>query len=150
MDGVFSGHDDDGGVLIDEVLPPGAGSYDCDGDGYVGSTEDHVFGAGTRRDQDACGVSAWPSDFASGGTPDSTNRITLGDLTSFLAPTRRLDTSPGDAGYDVRWDLSPGPGALTKVINLGDLTTLLAGPTGSPPMLFGARAFNGPACPWAP
>jgi len=33
---------------------------------------------------------------------------------------------------------------------VNDLTALLAGSSGNPPMLGGARAFNGPACPWAP
>jgi hypothetical protein len=97
-----------------------------------------------------CGLSRWPSDFLWGGLPDSTNRATLSDLTSFLGPTRRLDTSPGDAGYDKRWDLTPGRGILPKWINLNDITALLGGPSGYPPMLGGQRAFNGPQCPYPP
>jgi hypothetical protein len=31
-----------------------------------------------------------------------------------------------------------------------DLTALIAGASGFPPMLGGVKAFNGPACPWAP
>jgi hypothetical protein len=31
-------------------------------------------------------------------------------------------------------------------INISDLSTLLAGATGFPPMLGGSRAFNGAAC----
>ena len=69
------------------------------------------------------------------------------DVTSFVAPApRKLDKSPGDAGYDVRWDLVPGSVA-GKHINLVDMTSLT---TASPPMLNGMRAYGGPACPWAP
>ena len=148
LDGAFAGTDDDLDGLIDEALPAGAASHDCDGDGFTGNAEDNVFGAGTLRDQDPCGVSAWPADFISGGIPNSTNRLTVTDLTSFLAPARHLNTSPGDSGFDVRWDLTPGKGLFTTVINVNDLTSLLAGPTGNPPMLLGARALNGPSCPW--
>jgi hypothetical protein len=82
----------------------------------------------------------------SGGVPDSTDLLTVLDLTSFLAPERRLDTGPGPGAFDARWDLDPGPGVLGTWINIADLTTLLAGPTGFPPMLGGTRAFDGPAC----
>jgi hypothetical protein len=94
---------------------------------------------------DACGTNAWPSDLVS-GTPDSADKVTLTDLTNFLAPLRRLDTSPGDAAFDVRWDLVTGAGPFPKLVNLVDLTALLAGPTGYPPMFGGVRAFSGPAC----
>jgi hypothetical protein len=79
--------------------------------------------------------------------PNSTNKVTVTDLTSFLAPQRRINTSPGDGGYDKRWDLAPGAGLFTKVINISDLTSVIMV---APPMLYGARAFNGPPCPWAP
>jgi hypothetical protein len=45
--------------------------------------------------------SAWPADFISGGIPESTDRVTLQDLTSFLAPVRRLDKSPGHADFNM-------------------------------------------------
>ena len=38
VDGAFAGLDDDGDLQIDEALPPGSEAYDCDGDGYMGST----------------------------------------------------------------------------------------------------------------
>jgi hypothetical protein len=78
--------------------------------------------------------------------PESTDRVTLGDLTALLAPVRRLDSDPGDAEFRSRMDLVPGRGALAHWINLADLTALLAGDTGYPTMFGGARAFNGPAC----
>jgi hypothetical protein len=57
---------------------------------------------GSPSDQDPCGLDAWASDFLSGQIPNSTNRITISDLTSFLAPVRRLDTSPPDADFSSR------------------------------------------------
>ncbi len=145
IDGPFAGVDDNGNGQIDEALPAGAAGFDCDGDGYTGTAENNVFAPGTTGDQDACGTAAWPADFVSGGIPDSTNRITITDITSFLAPARRMNTSPGDPAYNVRWDLVPGAGIFPKVININDLTSLI---TVTPPMLGGVRAFNGPACPW--
>jgi hypothetical protein len=155
VDGAFAGIDDDGDLSIDEPLPPGAGGSDCDGDGFDGSTEEYVYSLSGMGDQDSCGGSSvptdpsgWPDDFISAGL--SLNRVTLVDLTSFLAPVRRLDSSPGDLGFNRRWDLVPGPGLYLTWIALNDLTALLAGPTGYPPMLAGARAFGGPFCPWLP
>jgi hypothetical protein len=115
----------------------------------AGALSEAAFNLG-GTDQDPCGLLAWPSDFVSGGIPDSTNRVAITDLTSFLAPTRRLDRSPGQGGFDARWDLIPGKGTLASWVAINDLTALLAGASGSPPMLGGARAFNGPACPWPP
>lgn len=113
---------------------------DTDGDGFSDYAEFWVGTDPVLR----CGVNAWPADFVSGGVPDSTNIINITDLTSFLAPTpRHLNTSPGDPGYDRRWDLVPGKGVFTKDINISDLTALLVL---APPMFNGQRAFNGPAC----
>lgn len=117
---------------------------DDDNDGYLDTAETSIGTGGFSR----CGTAGWPSDFVSGGTPDSTNRVNVLDLASFIAPERRINTSPGeDAGYNGRWDLVPGAGLFTKVVNVTDLTALLTGATGYPPMLAGARAFNGPPCP---
>ena len=113
---------------------------DEDGDGYDDGDETHV---GTDPLLPCGGISAWPADFFAGGIPDSTNRITIGDLTSFLAPVRHLNTSPLEPGYAVRWDIDPGPGLFTEHINITDLTSLIVV---APPMLGGERAFNGPPC----
>lgn len=145
-DSIFANEDDDGDGQTDEPLGPATGLYDCDGDGFTGAVEDHVFGPVARGDQDSCGTDAWPADLVSGG--QSTNRVTLTDLASFVAPVRRLGTSSGDADFDPRWDLVPGAGP-TWTISLSDLGALVAGQTGQPPMFYGAKAFNGPACPWA-
>ena len=78
--------------------------------------------------------------------PNTVNRITIQDLTSFIAPIRRINTNPGDPGgvYNVRWDISPGAGLFSKAINIQDLTALI---TTAPPMFNNQRAFNYPtAC----
>ena len=108
-DGAFAGMDDDGDTEIDEALPVGSEAFDCDGDGFRGSLEDHVYAGTGGRDQDSCGRNGWPANLSSG--PSSVNQITLIDVTSFVSIPRRLGTDPGDEGYDVRWDLSRGNGA---------------------------------------
>lgn len=186
IDGVFAGVDDDGDTLVDEALPAGAASRDCDGDGYNGGPEggtplcgngvndDGVIYGGSDdsvvddgcpggpsqvgaysegqfnigvSDQDACGTNGWPSDLVSGGVPDSTNKINILDWTSLQL---RMNTSPGNPSYNSRWDLQPGPGVFSNWINVSDLTTLIAGASGYPPMLNEQKAFNGPSCPWPP
>jgi hypothetical protein len=123
---------------------PGGDAYDCDGDGFSGAAEAHI--SALRRP--GCRGLDSPNDLVSGSFPESTNRITLPDLTSFLAPVRRLDSSPGDADgdFDVRWDLAPGPGVFLSHIALDDLTSLLVGRSGFPPMFNGGRVFDGPTC----
>lgn len=146
LDGPFAGVDDDGDTFVDEALPAWAGNYDCDGDGYVGATE--LFVGMANGDRDPCGTDGWPAEFVS-GTPGSFsyNKINIQDLTSYLAPVRRLDTSPGDPGYAVRWDIVPGNSGLAKEINIADMSSMISL---APPMLDGVTAFNGPSCPWVP
>ena len=171
VDGTFAGVDEDGNDGADEALPVGAGAFDCDGDGYTGTQEDNIYSyiGQANGDQKTCqeyGTNfseidpnqtaatpslRWPSDFNSSVFPlDSFNKISILDLTSFLAPVKYFGTNVGTNPGDVRWDLSPGAGIFPTDINIADLTALLAGPTGSPPMLGGAKALGGPVCPWAP
>jgi hypothetical protein len=127
--------------------PVGLAPTDTDGDGYSDEAEINIGTDALGR----CNVGSvpstsndWPSDFVS--VPmDYVDRIIINDLTSFFAPTRRLDTKPGDAGFSSRFDLAPGTTFGTNWINISDAVALLGGTTGLPPM-FGARAFNGPAC----
>jgi hypothetical protein len=148
IDGVFAGVDDDGDTQVDDALPGGAEAFDCDGDGYKGSAEAAIYSPSTLGDQDPCGLNGWPSDFVSGGIFESTDQVDIADLNSFLSP-RRLDTSPGDPNFSARWDLQPGAGIFGPAwINIADLNALLGGTSGNPPMLGGARAFDGPVCPW--
>ena len=51
----------------------------------------------------------------------------------------------GDQGQS-----GPDPIIAGTWIDVTDLTAMLAGATGFPPMLGGERAFDGPDCPWAP
>jgi glucose/arabinose dehydrogenase len=111
---------------------------DDDGDGYPDGNE-LLIGTGAL---DRCGYDGWPSNvFDAGG---SLNRLDVQDITSFIAPARRLDTSPPSppSNYDPRWDLVPGPGVLSNHINIQDITALFGGDTGYPPMLGGSIAFN--------
>lgn len=85
----------------------------------------------------------WPADLT--GASISFNDIDVLDLSTFTAPIHYLNDPVGTFPGDVRWDLN-GDG----MINVLDMSTLSAGPTAYPAMLGGARAMNGPPCPWAP
>jgi len=117
---------------------------DSDGDGYP--DEDEARHIGTRADY-PCGIE-WPSNMFDSGL--SLNKLDIQDVISFVAPVRRLDTDDQSTRYDARWDVSPGPTSpFASWINIIDITTLLNGTTGSPPMFGGARAFS-KACPMPP
>ncbi|HSP54113.1 MAG TPA: cohesin domain-containing protein [Dehalococcoidia bacterium] len=157
IDGVFAGVSDDGDGQIDEALPTNIPMADCDGDGFTGTAESFVYSPSTQGDQDPCGTApstapfnvpiGWPADLKGGGIPNSTNKINVLDLTSFTAPVRHLDTSPGDPGYDPRWDVVPGSSGQAKDINSADYNYVLYF---TPAMLNSVRAYSGPPCPWAP
>ncbi len=143
LDPPFAATDDDGDTLIDEALPPGSAAYDCDGDGYAGSAEAHVFGASAGQDQDACGMDAWPADLtAAGGF--SLNKVNISDIASYVGVPRYLNTNVGTNAGDVRWDVVPGS-TFGNHINIVDLQSIAFG---TAPMLGGVRMFNGPPCPW--
>jgi hypothetical protein len=116
---------------------------DMDNDGFLKSIEQHV---GTAPD-DPCGQNAWPADIYSADM--SVNEIDIQDVTSFLAPVRMLDTDVnGSPAGDNRWDLAPGDGGVFVFdINISDITQVVIT---TPPMLEGARAFDGPPCPYPP
>jgi TolB protein len=156
--------DEDGDGQANEPLPPGTGSYDCDGDGFVGSREDHIYSylSQTNGDQKRCREydlafpnpgqhvrpsKSWPVDLATSAF--SFNKVNLQDLSVFIAPVRYLDTDVGTNSSDVRFDLVPG--SVTQFdINVVDVAALIAGPSGAPPMLGGQRAFAGPECAYPP
>jgi Thrombospondin type 3 repeat len=150
VDGSFAGVSDDGDGQIDEALPPGSENFDCDGDGFKGLAENGIYSGTGGRDQDPCGNNGWPADLMSTGA--STNKLDIQDLASFVAPTRRLNTSPGNPNFSARWDIVPGT-TVGEHINVTDLASLVSGPTGYPPMFApvppatGGRAF-GLTCPW--
>jgi len=140
IDGVFDNVDDDGDTLVDEALPGGSSGFDCDGDGYIGTAEANV----TTSDQDPCGGSGWPSDLEPAGFQPNT--LNVQDLGTFIAPVRRLGTSAGDPGFNIRWDLVPG-GVFGGTINLQDMAAIFTGQSGFPPMLSPNRAY-GEVCPY--
>ncbi len=123
-------------AIIDDGCPGGplqSGSF---------SEDEFKIGTGTL---DPCGNNGWPAELATAGP--SANRITLTDLSSFVAPLpRKLNTNANDPGFDMRWDTVPGSAAGT-MINLQDMSSLT---TLAPPMLDGVRAFGGPECPFPP
>jgi len=146
-DPAMAGSDEDRDGAVDEPLPGGAGSADCDGDGFTGTPENAIYAGSGGRDQDPCGGNGWPADLVGGGT--SENAITLPDIGSFFAPVNYFNTNvDGVPVGDNRWDLVPG--GVGFHINIQDIGALLAGATGNPPMLGGVMAFNGPSCPWPP
>jgi len=113
---------------------------DDDNDGFTDDAETLTIGTDAGY---PCGYNSWPADLWD-QPPLSANKITVQDLTAFIAPVRRLGTSPGDADFNARWDLLPGKGIFSATINVQDMTAIV---TLTPPMLNGARALNGPSCP---
>ncbi len=158
IDGVYAGTDNDLDTLIDEALPPGAAGFDCDRDGYTGTSEAHVFTPSTQGDQDPCGTSnvpltappspiGWPADTAAAGG-FSANKVNISDLAVYVGVPRYLNTNVGAHPGDIRLDVVPGPGGpLSTDINIVDLANIL---NQAPPMLGNVRAFNGPSCPFPP
>ena len=152
--------DDDLDGIVNEPLPPGSAAYDCDGYGFVGTSE---IGIGTS-DQDPCGSTGWPLELDSLGA--SANLLNIGDLGSFIIPKDVHVDAHGNFNYfnhtvpdasapnSARWNVD-ATGASAAVINIADLNALLTGDAGSParpPMFGGQRAFftNGGQCPWPP
>jgi hypothetical protein len=115
---------------------------DSDQDGFLDSAEFHI-GTGPGA---PCGTAGWPLDIKGEGI--SYNRVDIVDVASYVAPVRRLDSSPGGPGaFDARWDVKPGAQfPLTKHINITDLATFV---TIFPPMLGGERGLN-QTCPFTP
>jgi hypothetical protein len=116
------------------------GAVDSDGDGLADNVEAY---AGTSA-SDSCGSPApvgppspaWTADLRTDS--GSANRLTIHDLVSYVAPIRRINSTPGSGAYNVRWDIN-----ANSQINVQDLAliTILR-----PPMFGGARAYNGPTC----
>jgi hypothetical protein len=125
-------------------VPTPSSVLDSDGDGYTDAAEASI---GTRADK-PCG-DGWPSNLVHSGL--SFNRLDLEDMSSFVAPVRRLNSSLGDMNFNVRWDLVPGI-TVGETINVQDMAALSPSSSSSmmyPPMLSGAQAF-GQTCPWPP
>jgi hypothetical protein len=89
-------------------------------------------------------IDVWPPELAIGSIPNSTNIINIVDLSRFIAPVRRISTSPGDPTFDPRYDISPGRGGPAKWINVIDMSMLLTFAPVFSPVLY-PRPFNSPA-----
>ncbi len=93
---------------------------------------------------DPCGGSPYPGpapyNAPVGWPPDlfGSNSVTLSDTTSF---SQRMNTGPGDAGFDQRWDIVPIGG--TKSINLSDVLAL-----GWTAPMFGGEGIFNKQCPY--
>jgi hypothetical protein len=113
---------------------------DTDGDGYSDEAEVYIGTDAMGR----CGVGAtpsispdWPADTADGGGA-SRDELDTVDLSVFVTGARPLGKNPGQAGFSTRFDVVPGPGALTQFINTLDLSQM----TTFTPSMFGVKAFN--------
>jgi hypothetical protein len=116
------------------------------GPSQVGSFSEAQFKIGTNG-LDPCGNNGWPLDLNSSGF--SANKVDIVDLGTFVTGVRKLNTNPGETGFDSRWDLVPGT-TTAKFINIVDMATMVTGVTARPPMLGGVKALGGPGCPFAP
>lgn len=106
IDGVFAGTDTDGDTLVDEGLPPGTESVDCDGDGFTGAAERYVFSRTTTvDDQAACAETSalsdeandrWPADFNDSRSVNASDVLALKLVFGTLVPPTlpRYDIAP--------------------------------------------------------
>jgi hypothetical protein len=130
--------DADSDGILDDADP------DDDGDGYMDVDEASI---GTNRAY-PCGTAGWPSNLIDPASFPA-NHLDVFDVTSFLAPERRLDTNLGAVKDNKRWDLVPGTGPFTTDLNIQDLTALFSGSSGFPPMFNSALAYDR-TCPLPP
>ena len=108
--------DDDGDTEVNEALPAGSGPYDCDGDGFSGALEQHVFSAAnTANDQKKCGVDAWPADMNNSGFSDISDII-------LLMPRFGEAVPPAPVRYDIAPEPPKPPGQ--RFIDISDIVRL--------------------------
>jgi hypothetical protein len=134
------------GSTIDDCRPPDSiftSGKDTDGDGVKDEVEIYI---GTdplsRCDRGIAPISAkpskgWPLDLR-GETAFSADRVNISDLGSFTNPTRKHGNSPGDPGFNRRWDLRPGT-TVGDWINVADLAVVASN---TPVPMFEIRAFG--------
>jgi len=143
-DGIESGTPLCGNAVNNDAFDDAVADDGCPGGpAQDGAYSEAQFKVGTVE-LDSCGNDGWPAELVSAGA--SANKVDLIDVSSFIAPLpKKLNTNPGEAGYNMRWDVVPGgAGNFINLLDMSSLTTL------APPMLGWARAFSGPACPFPP
>ncbi len=121
LDGAHAGVDDDGDTQIDEALPNGSDTADCDGDGFKGSAEKYVFSAAdTSDDQRACGNS-WPPDMAPATLDHVVNIVDVGAMRPVFNTDNVQGSTPphthNHAGYSARKDLTAD--GFVNIIDIG-------------------------------
>ncbi len=137
----------------DDCRPPFTVFFgaDTDGDGFSDAAEIHLGTDPLGRCEVGLAIGAigftpstdWPADLRGTTFINSQDRVNNIDSYSYAVPTPRLWTSPGDAGFDRRWDLYPGT-SFGKWINILDAWAMQ---NSQPPMFGGATlAFDGPVC----
>ena len=153
------GLDNDGDTLVDLLdgtLAAAATNDDCrppdsiftagddtDGDGSRDEVEIHLGTnplARCARGFDVNGSTpsnGWGLDLR-GESATSADKVNVTDLGTFVSGLKKNGTSPGDAGFNRRWDLRPGT-AVGKWIGVADLAAVA---TVSPVAMHGVRAFG--------
>jgi len=117
---------------------------DSDGDGFANWVEDYL---GTYK-YESCGFQdsngrsqAWPADLSNA---IAANKINISDASAYIGIPKIYGTSPGDAGWNQRFDLVPGVGAVPGAwINISDLQMVT---TGTAPMFGNQKMFGNVAC----
>jgi hypothetical protein len=106
IDGAYSGVDEDGDTVADDLLAPGSETIDCDGDAFKGSVEQYVFSrASTVDDQAACAETPtpndetddrWPADFNDSKSVNITDVLVLKPVFGGSSAPPRYDIVPSD------------------------------------------------------
>jgi len=100
---------------IDKYLPA---CIDHDKDGYSDNAEIYIGTDPYDSCPDSLTDKAWPSDF------DNNGIVEQKDFDSYTTPVRHMNTSPGQAGFDVRWDVVPGSFGFSNYINSTDISKI--------------------------
>jgi hypothetical protein len=117
---------------------------DTDGDGHRDGIEimvgtDPLGRCGEGFDSSsAVQNTRWPSDLR-GEAAFGADKSNVQDLGTYTSPVRRLNTQPGQAAFNRRWDLRPGNNAGAAWITVADMSVVS---TQVAPPMFGVRAFN--------
>ncbi len=99
---------------------------DHDKDGFSDSAEFYIGTDPYDNCPDSSTDAAWPPDF------DNNGRVEQKDIDTYNTPVRRYNTSPGDSGFNVRWDVVPGQGyfgygTTQKYISSPDINKAFSG-----------------------
>jgi hypothetical protein len=135
------------GSTTDDCRPPDSiftSGPDTDGDGsrdaveiYAGTDPLSRCGRGLETGAGPPPSRGWAWDLR-GDFVCSGDKVNVSDLGTFVAGVRRLSVSPGQPGFDRRWDLRPGS-TIGPWIGIADMAAIT---TKVPPEMYGVRAFG--------